>query len=97
MWISCTTGTVALYDGAGGAQIAVVVEAWDDAGVPHIAGDAGLEDARSRPGFIRLERATAIMPPPALPPVVVHQPRPTRPTRPGPVRPDVGEPPRGDR
>ncbi|MDF5758623.1 hypothetical protein [Spongiactinospora sp. TRM90649] len=100
-WIPCTTGTAALYKGLDGAMVAVVVEAWDDAGVPYVAGDAGLEDARSRPGFVRLARAVAIVPPPALPPVVVHPPRPSRPVRPGPDgpgRPDPGEPPpRGER
>ncbi|MGI5155831.1 hypothetical protein [Microbispora sp. CA-102843] len=69
--IPCVTGTVALFIQADGSQLAVLVEAWDDSGAPYIAGQAGLVVATAQPGFTRLERASSILPAPALPPTVV--------------------------
>ncbi|MEU8199297.1 hypothetical protein AB0C10_36485 [Microbispora amethystogenes] len=69
--IPCTTGTVALFTQADGSQLAVLVEAWDEAGAPYIAGQAGLVVATAQPGFTRLERPSSTVPPPALPPTVV--------------------------
>jgi hypothetical protein len=93
-FIPCTTGTVALYDLPGGALEAVLVEAWDETGAPYIAEQSGLINATTQPEFVRLENASAIVPPPALPPTVVQVLRGPagRGTRPPRER-DLGSPP----
>jgi len=75
-YVACTTGTVALYRDDDGTQRAVVVEAWDEDGAPWIAGVAGLVAAADQAGFVRLERAVAVIPPPAIPPDVMRVPPP---------------------
>ena len=52
--IPCVTGTVALIAQADGSQLAVLVEAWDEAGAPYIAGQAGHVVATAPPGYLTL-------------------------------------------
>lgn len=67
-YVACTTGTVALYPlPDDGGTLALPVEAWDERGIPHIAGDTGLVEASSRPGFLRLEAAAVALPPSRVP------------------------------
>jgi hypothetical protein len=63
----CTTGTVALYATDAEQLLAVPVEAWDETGAAHIAGLKGLILADTRPGFVRLEQASAQLPAPGRP------------------------------
>ncbi|GAA4924559.1 hypothetical protein HD597_011308 [Nonomuraea thailandensis] len=80
----CTTGTVALYvdQADDDLLVAVPVEAWDEAGAAYVAGLRGLVLADSRPGFVRLEQASARLPRPDAPvrePVKIGAPEPRGP------------------
>jgi hypothetical protein len=93
-FIPCSTGTVALYQGADAESvIAVPVEAWDERGTPHVAGPAALVEASTRPGFLGLEQSQAPLPKPGEKPKepvkIGPKPRPG-----GPRDPEAG-PPRG--
>lgn len=61
-FIPCTTGAQAVYGRDDGTELAVAVEAWDEAGGPYVAGTAALAPAGSLPGFLRLEPPAAELP-----------------------------------
>lgn len=94
---ACTTATVALYTLPDDDETiaAIPVEAWDEQGAAYVAGLKGLIVADSRPGFVRLEQATARLPrpdgPPPREPVKVGPP----PSKPGGPRDPID--PRGPR
>lgn len=80
----CTTSAVALYTVEEDDEllIALPVEAWDESGAAYVAGLKGLILADSRPGFLRLEQASAKLPRPGeVPrePVKVGPPEPRGP------------------
>ena len=66
---ACMTGTVVLYAVPDDDEqlLALPVEAWDEHGAAYVAGAAGLVKADSRPGFVRLEQASARLPRPGQP------------------------------
>ncbi|MEU8362320.1 hypothetical protein AB0C27_40510 [Nonomuraea sp. NPDC048882] len=68
-FIACTTSTVALYTDPADDEllVALPVEAWDEHGAAYIAGIKGLILADTRPGFMRLEQASARLPGPGKP------------------------------
>lgn len=81
---ACMTATVALYTLPDDDEtiVALPVEAWDEQGAAYVAGIKGLIVADSRPGFVRLEQASARLPRPDAPvrePVKVGPP----PSKPG--------------
>ncbi|MET8864672.1 hypothetical protein ABZW11_17180 [Nonomuraea sp. NPDC004580] len=97
----CTTSTVALYmAGDDETVVAVPVEAWDEQGSAYVAGVKGLILADTRPGFLRLEQASAPLPAPGRPvkePVKVGPPpeKPRGPRDPADPRGPRPTPPRG--
>jgi hypothetical protein len=61
---ACTTHTVALYAGEDGSSVlALPVEAWDERGTPYVADGAGLVDATTKAGFLKVEPAATAIPP----------------------------------
>lgn len=87
-FIACTTGTLAVFGRQDGAELAIPVEAWDEAGEAYVAGSHRLVAASSEDGFLRLEQAVFVVPDrsePRPPVRVGRAPRPGR--RPAPEGP----------